>query len=410
MKKLTFLVIAMALASALVACRDDSDTAGPTATTTPTAAAVPTSAPTAAPTPEPTAAPTPTEVPTPTPEPTPAPEAAMGLSPECLPGGTLDAAATIVSCAAEAIQKVESFAFEGELNLLALFPVPGAGAEGRMRLSGAIAVPDKMRFEIAFAPDGQAIEIAGVVIGEDTYIRDSESGLWFKGAPPDEEFLSVLQAVGMLQAPSDPSATLQETVTLDDGSKAYVLSSDQTGQQGEMAGFGFPGTSVVVTVGADDFLTREVRVVVPGEGDDTADLLRITYSGYGESQEIEPPARFMTLPPGTMDAPPPMADPMVLGLARNADGDVEVLVSVQVFVQGQVELYVIDPATGGWGLPFLSGSGTNILVFDGDAEGRQTLVAGQHEIAGFIFPTPDSQMTDSQGNRLDLTFDVWTYE
>ena len=410
MNKLAFLVLAFVLASAaLVACRDDSDEAAPTATTAPTQAAEPTSAPTAAPTPVPTAVPTPTEVPTPTPEPTPAPEAVMGLSPECIPGGGVEDAATIASCAAQAIQKVESFAFEGELNVLAIFPVPGASDEGRMKLSGAMAPPDRMRFEISFAPEGQAIEIAGVVIGADTYIKDPESGLWFKGAPPDADFLSIIQTVGMLQAPSDAPATRQESVTLDDGSIAYVLSSEQSAQTGEMAAFAFPGASLVITVGADDFLTREVKVVVQGEGGASSDLLAITYSGYNEPQEIEPPARFMTLPDGPT-APPPMADPMVLGFARNADGDVEVLLSVQVFVQGQVELYVIDPATGGWGLPLLSGSGTNILVFDGDAEGRKTLVVGQHQIAGFTFPTPDSQMTDAQGNRLDLTFDVWTYQ
>ncbi len=405
MNKLAYLVLAVTLASAaFVACRDDSDTADPTATTAPTQAAEPTAAPTATPTP----VPTPTEVPTPTPEPTPAPEAVMGLSPECIPGGALDDAATVVSCASQALQKVESFAFEGELNLLALFPVPGAGPEGVMKLSGATARPDKMRFEISFAADGQAIEIAGVVTGADTYFRDPESGLWFKGAPPDADFLSVIQAVGMLQAPPDAPATLQEPVTLDDGTSAYVLTSEQSTEQSGMAGFAIPGAGLVLTIGADDFLTREVRVVIQAEGG-AGDLLTFTYSGYDEAQDIEPPARFMTLPAGPV-APPPMADPMVLGLARNAEGDVEVLFSVQVFVQGQVELYVIDPATGGWGLPLLRGSGTNILVFDGDAEGRQTLVAGQHEIAGFTFPTPDSQMTDSQGNRLDLTFDLWTYE
>ena len=411
MNKLAFLVLAVSLASvAFVACRDDADTTEPTATTAPTQAAEPTSAPTAAPTPEPTAVPTPTEVPTPTPEPTPAPEAVMGLSPECIPGGTIDDAATVVSCATQALQKVESFAFEGDLNLLALFPVPGAGAgpEGKMRLSGAVARPDSIRFEISFAPEGQAIEIAGVVIGTDTYIKDPESGLWFKGAPPDADFLSVIQAVGMMQAPPDAPATLQEPVTLDDGTPAYVLNSAQSADQSGMAGFAIPGASLVLTIGADDFLTREVRVVIQAEGG-AGDLLTFTYSMYNEAQDIEPPARFMTLPAGPV-APPPMADPMVLGLARNADGDVEVLFSVQVFVEGQVELFVIDPATGGWGLPLLRGSGTNILVFDGDAEGRQTLVAGQHEIAGFTFPTPDSQMTDSQGNRLDLTFDVWKYE
>ena len=397
MHKLACLTIAIVLASAaLVACRD-SDTAAPTATSAPAPAAEPTASP--------TAAPTPTEVPTPTPEPTPAPEPVMGLSPECLPGGVVDDAATVVSCAAQAIQRVESFAFEGTLDLLAIFPVPGAAGAGVMKLSGAMVRPDRIRFEISFGPEGETVEMAGVVIGADTYIRDPESGLWFKGAPPGADFLSVIPVVGMLLAPSDPSATLEETITLDDGTTAYVLASEQTSQQSGTESFGIPGASLLITIGADDFLTREVSVSVEGAGD----LLVIRYSGYDEAHEIEPPARFMTLPSGPA-APPPMADPMVLGLARNADGDVEVLVSVQVFVQGEVELRVIDPDTGGWGLPLLSGSGTNILVFDGDPEGGQTLIAGESRISGFTFPTPDSQMTDSQGNRLELTFDVWTYQ
>lgn len=110
-----------------------------------------------------------------------------------------------------------------------------------------------------------------------------------------------------------------------------------------------------------------------------------------------------------MEAGPP-AEAMVVGLARNADGDVEVTFSEAVHVEGQVELYVIDPATGGWGLPLIGGSGTAVLTFDAGAEDRPSLVLGESEIAGFVFPTPDSQMTDAEGNRLDLTFDVWTYQ
>ena len=71
---------------------------------------------------------------------------------------------------------------------------------------------------------------------------------------------------------------------------------------------------------------------------------------------------------------------------------------------------MIDPATGGWGLPLIGGSGTNILVSDGDAEGRLSLIVGESQIAGFTFPMPDSQMADTGDARLDLTFDIWIYE
>ena len=417
MKKIACLAIVTILASlALVACRD-SDTAEPTTAPESAPAAQPTSAPATAPTTAPTAIPAPTSAPTADPTPTAAPEPTAAAEPagklavpaECPPGGALDDVATIVVCAAHALQDAQSFSFDGELNLLALFPVEGAGPEGVMSLSGAIVRPDKLRFEISFGPEGQTIEIAGVVIGADTYVRDPESGVWLKGTPPDADFLSSIQMVGMLQLPRDTPATLGESVSLDDGTKGYVLSYDQAGQQGGMAGFGLPGGTLVIVIGADDFLTREVRIVVEGADDEMGNLIAIRYHGYNETQEIEPPSEYVTLPAGPV-GPPAMAEPMVLGLARTADGDVEVLFSVPVQVQGQVELYVIDPATGGWGLPLLSGSGTNILVFDGDAEGRQTLIAGESQIAGFTFPTPDSQMTDAGGARLDLTFDIWIYQ
>ena len=307
------------------------------------------------------------------------------------------------------MQQVKGFSFEGEFNLLALFPVEGAGSEGLMQLSGAIALPDSLRFEISFSPEGETIQMAGVVIGGDTYIRDPESNIWFKGTPPDSDFLSVVQMVGMLQLPRDSGANLNESVNLQDGTKGYVLSYTQAGQQGGMEGLGLPGGKLVVVVSADDFLTREVRVSLEGVNDKAADLITIRYSGYDEPKEIEPPAQYVTLPDAPTVSGAPGA-PTVVGLARNEDGDVEVTFSEPVLVQGQVELYVLDPATGGWGLPLLGGSGTATLTFDADAEGRQALVGGKSRIDGFVFPTADSQMTDAKGARLDLTFDTWTYQ
>ena len=278
-----------------------------------------------------------------------------------------------------------------------------------MQLSGAIVPPDRMQVEITFGPQGEAVQVAVIVIGQDTYFRDPGTNFWFKGTPPDSDFFSTVQMVGMLQLPRDTGGTLEEPVELDDGSTGYVISYDQSGQQSGMGGMGLPGGNLVIVVGADDFLTREVRVALEGAAGDAPDLVTIRYHGYDAPAEIEPPAEYLPLPEGAMEAEIP-PETMVLGLARNADGDVEVTFSEAVYVEGQVELYVIDPATGGWGLPFLGGSGTTVLTFDADAEDRPSLVVGQHEIAGFVFPTPDSQMTDVLGERLDLTFDVWTYE
>ena len=395
------LVLAAALALvALVACGgDDSDT-------------LEQSKPAAAAETAPTAAPTAAAEPTPT----PTPSAPAGLAAECLPGGALEDAATISSCAEQALQQVTGFSFEGEFNLLAIFsglaPEAGgaaAGPEGLIRLSGAIVRPDRLKVEISFGPEGEAIQVAAVVIGEDTYFRDPEANIWFKGTPPDSDFLSTVQMVGMLQLPRDSGGVLGESVDLDDGTTGYVLSYDQAGQQSGMEGLGLPGGNLVLTVGADDFLTREVRVTLEAASGDAPDIIAIRYHSYDTPAEIEPPAQYIPIPEGAMEAGPP-AEAMVVGLARNADGDVEVTFSEAVLIEGQVELYVIDPATGGWTLPLLDGSGTTVLTFDADAEDRPSLVLGESEIAGFVFPTPDSQMTDAEGERLDLTFDVWTYE
>ena len=81
-----------------------------------------------------------------------------------------------------------------------------------------------------------------------------------------------------------------------------------------------------------------------------------------------------------------------------------------VFVEGSVELYVLEPSTGGWGLPLLSGSGTDTLIFDADAADRPPLVLGESLIAGFSFPDFESSLVDSEGTSANLNFEVWTYE
>ena len=241
--------MAIALASAvLVACGKDPTPTEPAPTAEPTSmpTVIPTPMPTATPTPTPTAIPTPmstaTPTPMPTPTPTPAPTATAPMDPmskmdgdidlpaDCLPGGMLDDAATVSSCNAQAMQQVKSFSFDGEFNLLAIFPVEGPNAgEGSIRISGAIVLPDRFRFKISLNPDGEMIEMNGVVIGEDSYIRDPESAQWFKGSPPEDDFLGVVQLVGLLHLPNDASAALNESIDLDDGTRGYVLVSDQTG-------------------------------------------------------------------------------------------------------------------------------------------------------------------------------------
>ena len=331
----------------------------------------------------------------------------INLPADCSPGGMLDAAA-VSSCSAQAVQQVESFSFDGELNLLAIFAAEGA-VESSIRISGATALPDRLRFEISLGPQGEMVEIKGVVIGGDTYIQDPDSGQWFKGSPPDSEFLAFVQMVGLLHSPDDANAALGGSIDLEDGTRGYVLVSEQTGQGSGMGELGLPGGRLTRVVGADDFLTREIRIAVEGMDNEVRDLITIVYSGYNEPHGIEPPEEYVTLPDDSMESEAPGA-PTIVGFARNEVGDVEVTFSEPVFVQGKVELYVLDPQTGGWGLPFLDGSGTDTLIFDADAEGRPPLIAGESRIGGITFPTPDSRITDADGDWPIMDFEPWTYQ
>ena len=418
----------------IAACGDDSTTTtqprsvepSPSVEPTSVPTAVPTTAPmptaTAIPTPEPTAAPTATPPPPPTatavPEPASTSGAGINLSADCLPGGVLDNAATVLSCGMQAIQQVESFSFEGKVDLLALFPiaVDGVGTgEGAIRLNGAFVAPDKLQFTVSMEAEGEKIEINGLTIGQDAYVQDPESGQWFKGVPPDADFLAdvdflaSIQMVGLLQIPNDPNAALKETVELEDGTKGYAVVSDQTGAGSGMSGLGLPGGNLTWIVGVDDFLTREVRVSVEGPSDEPLDFMSMSYRGYNESFDIEPPAEYLALPEELMQSEPPGVA-MVVGLTKNDEGDVEVMFDKSVQVQGTVELYVLEPKTGGWGLPLLDGSGTDTLTFDADAEGRPALVAGESQIAGFSFPDQEARLVDSDGTGVNLNIELWTYE
>ena len=99
-----------------------------------------------------------------------------------------------------------------------------------------------------------------------------------------------------------------------------------------------------------------------------SDIVTIRYYNYDEPLVIEPPEEYQEVPDEWMD-PGTTEALTVESLARNADGEIEVMFSEPVFVQGDVGLYVLDPQTGGWELPLLGGSGTDTLTFDADPEG-----------------------------------------
>ena len=306
MKRLVYVAAALFMAAVIfVACGGDPE---PTATPEPTdVPSIPpttqSSAPTAEATPPPpTDQPTtpPTSVPTSTPYPTASPSPDVDtsgyLSAQCVPDGTLDSAAVVTSCGILAAQDIESVSFVAEVDLLSLFPVDGSGgSDFSMTLNGIMVQAGRLQFDMVLNIAGATSTLGGVYIGNDTYFKNPDSGQWYEGDPPDTEFLTALQMVGFLISPNDPTATFDDIVDLEDGSRGYVLISEFAGQGG---GTGLaPGSagSVTRTVDATDFLTRKVVVAEQGSDGETRDFITITYSGYNEPYELEPPDELLSL-------------------------------------------------------------------------------------------------------------------
>ena len=334
----------------------------------------------------------------------------MALADDCVAGGGLTDADAIIACNLQAMERHTSYSFEGEFDLFAAFPIEGAPAMAPlMQLSGAVVQPGRTSFTLKLGPEGETVETKGILIGGDFYGQDPESQQWFKGTPPEgDQSLAPLQLAGMLYLPQDIPTSLEEVIDLDDGGKGYVLVSEQAGLGGEAAMLGLSDGGLTRVVGADDFLTREIRVAIEGPDGQSRDLFTIRYHGFGDELSIEAPESFVDLPPGAMSSG--VQEPAtVVGLTRNADGNVEVRFSKPVIAEGEIILYVLEPSTGGWELPLLSGSGTDTLVFDAAAEGSPTLVAGEHEIA-FIGFGGNAQIVDADGVRANDLFDAWKYE
>ena len=296
------------------------------------------------------------------------------------------------------MRQVKSFSFDGEFNLLALFPVEGVGGEGSIRMSGAIVLPDRFRFEISFSLDGEMIETNGVVIGEDSYIRGPESNQWFKGSPPGSDFLSIVQLVGLLHMPNDASATLKESIDLDDGTRGYVLVSDQTSMESGMEGLGLLGGNLTRVVGTDDFLTRETRIAAEGVDDEVRDLIAISYHGYNEPHGIEPPAKYITLPDDPMETGALGAPTIVDVTAEPGSNAVLVRLSEIVHIRGDIWLDTSDGPTAN-----ADGGGSKTLVFDAGG------LTGSVEVQGVGYG-PGAALRDIDGNDAETRFQPtrWT--
>ena len=399
----------------------DAQSMPPTPVPSPTAE--PTSTPQPTPTPEPTAAPTPAPVESPTPAAQPKAEqpkadaspneAAMesGLPPECLIDGSLTDAKLIASCSNDAMSRLRSLKADVDFNLAAMLPVePPPGAEPPlMKLQIAKVFPDDFSIVVT-APGGETIQI--ISAGGASYFNDGTADVWAK-IPRDQdgtgEMLMSLNMVEQLtQDLENPAIVWNEVLRSNDGSQ-YIVSYQPPAEQ-----FGMQALTMEIrlTVDARNFLQESVSLSLLDAQAMSRKVADVRYGSHDEPLTIDPPDNYVEFGADSMQPPevggaPEM--PEVVALTKNAEGNVEVTFSKPVTLIGQVGLYVPDPSTGGWDLPYIGGSGTNTLTFDAAAPDNPPVIPGETLIDSFRFDSFESDIVDEDGQFAILGFQPWVY-
>ena len=238
---------------------------------------------------------------------------------------------------------------------------------------------------------------------------------WIKVSDIPDEMSQVLLTVATFEQQvieaTEGDVEWNEVQLLDDGAKYLVSFKPTAADLGGM--FGPASPEFRLTLDAMNFLHESVSLAAVDADGVEHKIIDVQYSRHNEPLTIEAPSEYIEISgmpiPGGMTDPGIGGEPGVVGLAKNADGDVELRFSAPVTVNGDVALYVIDPATGGWELPILSGSGSDTLTFDAEPEGKPSLIPGESVIPGLIFMTAESEIIDSDGNPVNPVFEEWVY-
>ena len=387
---------------------------------TPTPAVVDTPVPVSRPAATPAPAPEPTSTPEPVSESSDTSDGGMtaDLPPECLIDGTLTDADLIISCADEAMKHIRSVEVNVRLDLGALFmglAPPGAEPIPAIEMKVMRVFPDDFSAVMKVPESG---EISVILIEGAAYVNDPMSDVWIKFTEIPADMSEMLRTADTFQEQflgTDSGPIEWNDVALSDDGSKYMLSFEpQVSNSGQsLFGPSDIASEVHVALSAETFLYESLALVLLDEEGTGPKVFDIQYSRHNEPITIEVPSDYIEagsmLPGGGMVGPDPAGTSNVVGLARNADGDVELMFSAPVSVSGEVSLYVIDPATGGWELPMLSGSGTDTLTFDAEPEGKPSLIPGESVIPGLIFKSAESEVLDSDGNPVNPIFEAWTY-
>ena len=396
----------------------------------PTAVPMPTAVPTAEPTPLPTA--TMTSLPSPSPtavsevedkdevdetataDATEDEEAmSQELPPECLTDGSLTDPKLILSCSNAAMNELQSVRVELEFNLGALLPaeLPPDAAVPSVQMQIDRVFPD--RFSIVMVgPGGETVRL--ILIEGETYVKDGTTDQWFKVPQSQDEFSAMLLSLNMVEQQveelENPDIVWND-VNLDSDGTGYVVSYlapvEQMGMQA-------PPMEIHLVVDTGTFLQQSVALLIPTPDGDTIEVADFLYSDHNEPFAIAAPENYIEadpsmMPPGPGGSGGPSDSPEIISLSRNSEDNVEVFFNAPVTVNGEVGLYVLEPSTGGWSLPYVSGSGTDTLTFDAADTDNPPLVPGESLIVGFTFDSHESDLVDESGRPANINFEEWVY-
>lgn len=394
----------------------------PTETPAPTAeaAATATAMPMPSPTPERQDTPTPIVVETPTPAPgaedsDSAPERVNAeLPPECLANGTLSDPKVIVSCSNAAMSSLSSVKADVEFNLAAMFG--GAALSGAAPPSISMQIirvlPNDFK-AVMRGPDGENSEV--IVTGGEFYATDGASGQWVKVVQAEDQIAGLLMSLNMIEQQSenldDPSIVWNDTELSEDGS-AYVVSYEVSPEQ---MGAQAPTIEVRLVVNTGSLLHQSASISISADDGSSNRLAEIKYSEHNEPFVIAAPESYVEVDPsdeisgGNTGMLEEDAAPEVVMLSKNSDGNVEVTFSEPVAIEGEIRLYVLEPSTGGWELPYIGGEGTDTLTFRADVPDSPPLIPGESVIAGFTFRSFESDIVGEDGQAADTYFEEWVY-
>ena len=379
---------------------------------------IPTSTPRPTPAPEPTASPTPARVESPTPVPeanvedsTSATEEdamAAELPPECLTDGSLTDPKLIASCSFEAMGRLRSVKVDVNFNLGAILlgELPPDSELPEIQMQVARVFPDEFSITMT-GPDGEIMQF--IFADGESYVNDVMSGGWVKIPNTPEDTAAMLLSLNMVEQQMQELDN-QEVVLSDDGSQ-YIVSFQPPIEQ---AGMQAPPLLTQLVINTQNFLHDSVSVLIVDAEGMSNKIAEFQYSSHDEPFTIDAPESYVEadasmFPPGSGSFGGNSEVPEVVALTKNGEGDVEVTFSEPVTLIGEVGLYVLEPSTGGWSLPYIDGSGTETLIFAAASADNPPLVPEESLIVGFTFDSPESDLLDEDGQVANPTFEEWTY-